>query len=72
LWQALFRLHARRGDRVALMRELQRLRESLSELADEADSSDDSQLYEPSGEVLQEYERLLASLRERDREPAGV
>ena len=67
LWQALFRLHARRGDRDALIAEEQRLRETLRDLADELDAPDAD---EPGREVAQEYERLLAGLTER--EPAAV
>jgi DNA-binding SARP family transcriptional activator len=67
LWQALFRLHARRGDRDALIAEDQRLRQTLRDLAEELDAPDG---VEPGHEVAQEYQRLLASLTER--EPAAV
>ena len=39
LWQALFRLHAQRGDRRALMAEEQRLRSTLGERAQEVHSA---------------------------------
>ncbi|HTD79478.1 MAG TPA: bacterial transcriptional activator domain-containing protein, partial [Chloroflexota bacterium] len=72
LWRALFRLHAERGDRLALMREERRMREALRELADEVDDQPGAQFQEASRETVQEYQRLLASLgeREREREPA--
>ena len=72
LWRALFRLHAERGDRLALMREERRMREALRELADEVNDQPGAQFQEASRETAQEYQRLLASLgeREREREPA--
>jgi DNA-binding SARP family transcriptional activator/LysM repeat protein len=69
-WVALFRLHAERRDRVALVREEQRLRGALRELAEDADTASDLPVDEPSRETRAEYERLLASLR--GREPASA
>jgi nucleoid-associated protein YgaU/two-component SAPR family response regulator len=70
LWQALFRLHARRGDRDALVAEEQRLRQTLRELAEELEAPDDARADEPGLELVQEYQQLLAGLRAR--EPAPV
>jgi two-component SAPR family response regulator len=70
LWQALFRLHARRGDREALVEEEQRLRRTLHDLAEELDLADDAHADEPAGETTQEFQRLLSGLVER--EPATV
>ncbi len=70
LWQALFRLHARRGDRDALVAEEQRLRQTLRELAEELEGIDDAHADEPGLELAQEYQQLLAGLRVR--EPATV
>jgi two-component SAPR family response regulator len=70
LWRALFRLHAERGDRVALVREERRMRAALRELAADADDQPISHAEDVSRETIQEYQRLLASLSERDREPA--
>jgi DNA-binding SARP family transcriptional activator len=72
LWRALFRLHADRGDRLALVRAEQRMREALHELAAEMDEADNAQLEEPSAEILEEYQRLLASLGDSERQPAAV
>ena len=69
LWRALFRLHAARGDRLGLVREERRMREALRELADEVDDPSASPTQDVSRETVQEYQRLLASLGERDREP---
>jgi DNA-binding SARP family transcriptional activator len=70
LWLALLRLHAQRGDRPALIAEERRLRETLRELAEEVDSASTPGADEPSREIVEEYQRLLAQLR--DREPAAV
>jgi two-component SAPR family response regulator len=70
LWRALFRLHAERGDRLALVREERRMREALRELADEVDDQPGVRFQDASRETVQEYQRLLASLGEREREPA--
>ena len=67
LWQALFRLHAQRGDRQALVAEERRLRQTMRDLAEELDVP---YADEPGRELTQEYQRLLASLAER--EPAAV
>jgi two-component SAPR family response regulator len=70
LWRALFRLHADRGDRLALVREDHRMRELLRELAIELDAADGASLDGPSPETAHEYQRLLTGLRDRDRAPA--
>jgi two-component SAPR family response regulator len=70
LWQALFRLHARQGDRDALVAEELRLRQTLRELAEELEGTDDAHADEPGLELVQEYQQLLAGLR--GREPAAV
>jgi DNA-binding SARP family transcriptional activator len=70
LWQALFRLHAQRGNREALIAEEQRLRQTLRDLAEELDGADSVSADEPGSEIRQEYLRLLAGLAER--EPAAV
>jgi two-component SAPR family response regulator len=70
LWQVLFRLHARRGDRDALVAEEQRLRQMLRELAEELEGTDDAHADEPGRELVQEYQQLLTGLR--GREPATV
>jgi len=72
LWRALFRLHADRGDRLALVREEHRMRAALRALAAEVDDAGSSQIADPSRETLQEYQRLLASLQEGEREAAAV
>ncbi|MGI9147427.1 MAG: LysM peptidoglycan-binding domain-containing protein [Chloroflexota bacterium] len=72
LWRALFRLHADRGDRLALVREERRLRAALRYLAAEMDDAGSSQIENPSRETLQEYQRLLASLQDREREATAV
>src|SRR4029077_14657806 len=50
VWRALFGLHAQRGDRVALVREEHRMRESLRELAADMDAANPAELEEPSDE----------------------
>ncbi|MBV9600662.1 MAG: LysM peptidoglycan-binding domain-containing protein [Chloroflexi bacterium] len=70
LWQALFRLHAQREDRDALVAEEKRLRQTLRDLAEELDIADTAHVDEPGRETALEYQRLLSSLRER--EPAAV
>ena len=69
LWQALFRLHAKRGDRLALVREERRMRDALRLLADEIDAPEHAQIDGPSPETVKEFQRLLASLRDREPEP---
>jgi len=66
VWQALFRLHARRRDRDALIAEEQRLRQTLRELAEELDIGGSVHADEPGEETTREYQRLLAGLRERE------
>ena len=66
LWRALFRLHARSGDRDALIAEEQRLRQSLRDLAEELDIAGGPDANEPDGETVREYQGLLAGLGERE------
>jgi DNA-binding SARP family transcriptional activator len=63
LWLALFRLHARRGDRDALIAEEQRLRQMLRDLADQLGAPAAAEITEPSQEVVWEFHRLLSDLR---------
>jgi DNA-binding SARP family transcriptional activator len=70
LWIALLRLHHRRGDIRGLMGERLRLDQSMRELAEDLDMADGQHADEPSRELLEEYQRLLASLRAL--EPAAV
>jgi len=72
LWRALFRLHAGRDDGSALVREESRMRAALRELAAEVEDTPTPQLEEPSSETVQEYQRLLASVRDSQRQPAAV
>jgi DNA-binding SARP family transcriptional activator len=72
LWLALFRVDALRGDRIALVRDELRFRESLRELAEVMGSTATERIDEPSREIAQEFQRLLASLHDRDRAPATV
>ncbi len=68
IWRALFRLHHRRRDRPALLREERRMRQALRE-SDPDDAGDlgldpdvDPEVYEPSAETAFEFDRLLADL----------
>ncbi|MCA1647177.1 MAG: hypothetical protein LC797_17540, partial [Chloroflexi bacterium] len=72
LWRAVFRLHAERGDRTALLREEHRMREALRGLAGELEEASDAQMADPSRETVDEYRRLLAGLRDSERAPATV
>jgi DNA-binding SARP family transcriptional activator len=72
LWRALFRLHAERGDRLALVREEHRMRAALRELAAEVDVAGSAQIADPSRETLQEYQRLLGGIQDRERKAAAV
>jgi DNA-binding SARP family transcriptional activator/nucleoid-associated protein YgaU len=72
LWCALFRLHADRGDRLALVREEHRMRAALRGLAAEVGDAGSQQIEEPSRETLQEYQRLLAGVHNREPEAAAV
>jgi DNA-binding SARP family transcriptional activator len=73
VWRALFRLHAERTDRSELVREEWRMREALRGLAAELeDAAGATALEEPGLETVQEYQRLLASLRDPEPEPAAV
>jgi DNA-binding SARP family transcriptional activator len=62
IWCALFRLHASRSDGPALMREHQRMRAGLRELAQREGDEPLTISSEPSRETQQEYQRLVASL----------
>ncbi len=71
IWRALFRLHHRRRDRPALLREERRMRQALRE-SDPDDAADlgldpdvDPEVYEPSAETAFEFDRLLADLGRR-------
>ncbi|HEV7664443.1 MAG TPA: LysM peptidoglycan-binding domain-containing protein, partial [Chloroflexota bacterium] len=73
LWRALFRLHAERGDRLALMRDEHALRLALRDLSDrdgegEGPGKRDDFVDEPSRDLLDEYQRLLDGLHDADRE----
>jgi two-component SAPR family response regulator len=70
VWLSLFRIHARRGDRPALVREERRLRAALRELVDDPD--DTSAPIEPSRSLTVEFQRLLAELDVPERQPATV
>jgi DNA-binding SARP family transcriptional activator len=72
LWLALFRMDALRGDRLALIRDELHYREALRELAEDLGCVAGERIEEPSREVAQEFQRLLTSLHERDREPASA
>jgi DNA-binding SARP family transcriptional activator/nucleoid-associated protein YgaU len=72
LWRALFRLHAARGDASALVSEEHRMRAALRDLAAEVEDSPNPQLEEPGSETVQEYQRLLESVRDLERQPAAV
>jgi two-component SAPR family response regulator len=65
LWLALFRLHARRGDRNALIAEQRRLRHMLRDLSDELDAGFTAAVTEPSQEIVQEFHRLISGSRQR-------
>ena len=66
LWLALFRLHARCGNRSALIDEEERLRQTLRALAEDLEVLDTPGADEPSEDLMDEYRRLLAGLRERE------
>jgi DNA-binding SARP family transcriptional activator len=70
LWLGLFRIHAQRNDRQALVEEESRLRQTLRDLAEEMDIAGQPHVDEPSPETSAEYRRLLASIPER--EPVAV
>jgi two-component SAPR family response regulator len=71
LWRGLFRVHAERGDRLALVREEHRMRAALRDLAGEVDQGE-AGFDEPSRDLVHEYQRLLAATRDAERETAGV
>src|SRR5579859_1229101 len=70
LWCALFRVHAQRGDRPTLIREEQRMRQALRELSTDVDDADSGHVEDPSRETVEEYQRLLATVRAAEREAA--
>jgi two-component SAPR family response regulator len=63
LWVALFRLHARRNDRNALIAEDQRLRHMLRVLAKELGALASPEMKEPGEVLVREFHRLLAHLQ---------
>jgi two-component SAPR family response regulator len=71
LFQALFRLRAEAGDEIGLKTEAQRMRQLLRDLSTDVDDAEATP-EEPDPETLEEYARLMAGLRERQREPAAV
>jgi DNA-binding SARP family transcriptional activator/LysM repeat protein len=71
-WRALYQLHARRGDRLGLLREERRFRLVLRELAAEVGQAGDPVAEEPSRELVTEFQRLLTTLREAEPESAAV
>jgi two-component SAPR family response regulator len=62
LWLALFRLHARRSDRNALIAEDRRLRYMLRVLAHELGALAPREVTEPAQVLVQEFHRLLSDL----------
>jgi DNA-binding SARP family transcriptional activator len=72
VWLALFRIHARRGDRPALLREERRMRAALHQLAGDGDGKVTAGMDEPSRDTMQEFKRLLAELDGAERQPAAV
>jgi DNA-binding SARP family transcriptional activator len=64
VWLALFRLHAERGDRLGLLREERRMREALRELAEEYGPADRAEIDALSRAAAQEFQRLLATMRD--------
>ena len=70
-WRALFQLHTSRGDLPSLMREDRRLRALLRDLAVQAGEGPQSVASEPSVELQQEYQRLMATI-EKPREAASA
>lgn len=71
VWRALYQLHAARGDLPSLLREERRLRTILRDLAVRAGEEPQSLSTEPSRELQEEYQRLLATL-ERSRRTASA
>ncbi len=61
-WRGLFQLHANRNDLPSLMREERRLRIALRDLAVRAGDGPRSAASEPSAELKQEYQRLVATI----------
>jgi two-component SAPR family response regulator len=66
LFQALFRLHAAAGDLAGLKAEERRMQTLLRDLALDLDPLD-TQVQEPDRETMEEFHRLCASLRDRER-----
>jgi hypothetical protein len=48
------------------------MRAALREMTGEPDGASGTAIEDPSRETVQEYERLLATVREPEREPATV
>jgi two-component SAPR family response regulator len=71
IWRALFRIHARCGDRTALLREERRMRTVLHDLAGDAEA-DAGTTIEPSRELVLEFQRLLAGLDASSRQATAV
>ncbi|MBV9545549.1 MAG: hypothetical protein JOY61_14355, partial [Chloroflexi bacterium] len=71
-WLALFRIHAGRGDRVALVREERRMRSKLRQLASDTEGKVVAGMDEPTRETALEFERLLKELDGSARQPAAV
>ena len=66
IWLALFRLHAERGDRLGLLREERRMRDALRELVEDLGPGEGDHIAELGRETMEEYRKLLASLREKE------
>jgi DNA-binding SARP family transcriptional activator len=71
-WQQLFRLHALRKDRPALLREERRMRQMLRELATDEDGPTSPAMLEPGRETVREFNRALAQLDEQERGEAVI
>ena len=68
LFQALFRLHAEADDLLGLEEEERRMRRLLRELSAELGGTDGQSEEPVNKETMQEYQRLLASMRRRTHE----
>jgi DNA-binding SARP family transcriptional activator len=73
VWHALFRIHAQRGDRPALLREERRLRASLNEsLGDVHSDGTAVVLGEPSHDLVLAFQRALTEIDARDPQAAAA
>ena len=73
VWRSLFRIHAQRCDRPALLREERRLRASLHESLGDAYADGTVVLGEPSRDLSLEFQQALAEINARDPQAtAGV